>query len=422
MRHDATANGQGAVDWDGSTPPVLKADATLDDYLAYAAIHNAGLEAAFYRWKAALEEIPQARAMPQPRVTYAEFIREVETRVGPQRRKLSVTQRFPLFGRLGLQGGVAAEAAELQRARYESVKLSLFHRVKRAYADLYYLARSIRITEENVQLLTYLESVARKSYSAGGVSHGAVIKAQVELGRLEDRLRALRDMGRPRVAALNAALGRSSTTPIPFPSDLPADPREISIEELHAELLTNSPDLKAIDARVSREEAAAALARRKWLPDVTIGADFIDTGEARMPGVADSGKDPIMAMVSIDLPLWSGSLRAEAREADARSRAALRERADRENGLLADLEMTFFQFEDAERRIDLYRNTLIPKAEQSLGVAEQAFAAGDAGFLDLIDAQRTLLEFDLALERARCDRLVGFAKLELLVGKEISQR
>ena len=58
--------------------------ASLDYFLRSAALNNPGLEAAFNRWKAALERVPQSRALPDPKFTYAYFIREVETRVGPQ--------------------------------------------------------------------------------------------------------------------------------------------------------------------------------------------------------------------------------------------------------------------------------------------------------------------------------------------------
>ena len=73
---------------------------TLSDYLAYAALHNPGLKAAFNRWKAALEKIPQVNSLPDPRFTYAYFIENVETRVGPQRHKLDISQTFPWFGKL----------------------------------------------------------------------------------------------------------------------------------------------------------------------------------------------------------------------------------------------------------------------------------------------------------------------------------
>ena len=116
-----------ATDLRGSPElPALDESAGLGDYLAYAALNNPGLEAAFNRWKAALEREPQVEALPDPRFTYRYFIREVETRVGPQQQALGLSQAFPWFGKLALRGSVAAEAAEAARQRYENEKLTLF--------------------------------------------------------------------------------------------------------------------------------------------------------------------------------------------------------------------------------------------------------------------------------------------------------
>ncbi|MDD3605166.1 MAG: hypothetical protein PHD86_08265, partial [Kiritimatiellae bacterium] len=79
-----------------------KAD-DLRDYLAAAARNNPELEAAFNRWKAELERIPQVRALPDPRFNYAYFVEEVETRVGPQKQRLGLSQVFPWFGTLKLR-------------------------------------------------------------------------------------------------------------------------------------------------------------------------------------------------------------------------------------------------------------------------------------------------------------------------------
>ena len=68
--------------------PTLNKESAISDYLAYAALNNPGLEAAFNRWKAALQKVPQGRSLPDPQFTYKYFIKEVETRVGPQRHKL----------------------------------------------------------------------------------------------------------------------------------------------------------------------------------------------------------------------------------------------------------------------------------------------------------------------------------------------
>ena len=106
--------------------PGFAAKTTLEDCLGYAALNNPSLEAAFNRWKAALEKVPQVNSLPDPRFSYTYFITEIETRVGPQRQKLSLSQTFPWFGKLDLRGDAAA--AEAVRCQYEQEKLKLFFR------------------------------------------------------------------------------------------------------------------------------------------------------------------------------------------------------------------------------------------------------------------------------------------------------
>ena len=135
-------------------------------------------------------------------------------------------------------------------------------------------------------------------------------------------------------------------------------------------------------------------------------------------GASDSGKDPVIAKVSMNVPIWYRKYEAAEREAQARLRSARRAVEDRGATLTAELKLTLFKFRDAERKINLYRDTLVPKAEQSLRATETAYKGGKMDFLNLIDAQRALLAFRLAQERALADRAQRLAELEMVVGGE----
>jgi outer membrane protein TolC len=318
---------------------------------------------------------------------------------------------------------MALQAAEAERLQYAAARNDLAFRVKEAYCELYYLERAIGITRSSARLLAYLEEVARAGYRGGTGRHAAVIKAQIERAGLEDRLRGLEEMRRPLAARFNAALSRRADAPVAIDSLLPAAPMGAAptadADALAERLRAAHPELQALSARAAREGLAVELAGKEGYPDLTVGVDYIATGAARTAGMApppDSGKDPLVATASVSLPLWRGQYRARQREARARQRAVLLEREERENQLLAALELALYGLRDSERRIGLYRDALLPRAEQALGVAQQAYAAGQGSFLELIDAQRTLLEFRLARERAVADRAVRLAEIERLVG------
>ncbi|MFC1735440.1 TolC family protein [Candidatus Hydrogenedentota bacterium] len=437
-----------------TTSDVLEVPAEESELLELAALNNPSLKGAFLDWKAALEKIPQVKALPDPMFTFKYFVREVETRVGPQDYSLGIAQKFPWLGKLKLRGDKAFFMSEAKRERFEAMKLTVFYEVRVAFWGLYYLSQSIKMTEENLELLQYLEEVTRTRYETALGSHSGIIRVQTELGKLEDRLKSLRDMRGPATAKLNALLNRPPDAPIG--SLEAAEPQttitnDAQIIEL---VMQRNPELKRLKREVEAEEAGILLALKDSLPDITLGLQYINTDSARrmskpdfntpfvqmsafrtLTGVAnivdasnlwrtqlrpertgDSGKDPIALTLSMNMPIWRDKYRAAEREARMRTRSAEFNFLNRINMLMVETSEALFDFHDAERKIDLYRDTLIPKADESLKATETAYRGGQSGFLDLIDAQRILLDFQLSYEKARADYATSLARLEMLAG------
>jgi cobalt-zinc-cadmium efflux system outer membrane protein len=408
----------------GKTPAVSsdqgrEALKMLSEYLSEAALHNPDLESAFHRWKAALEKIPQVKALPDPRFTFAYYIRNVETRVGPQEARVALFQTFPWFGVLDLREDVAAHEANAAKAQYDALKLKIFYDVKNAFYEYAYLAQSLQITREDIELLRYFESVARARYSAGATPFADVVKTQVQLSRLEDRLKTLQDLRRPLMAKLAASTNLPPNTEFPWPPEVPVMILCVTDEELFRDLPEYSPQLKRFEYLEAREKAGIQLAEKDFYPDVTFGVEDIITGSAMNPATLDSGKDAVIASVTVNLPFWWEKRKAAVREGRAKLASATKGAEALKRSLLSDMELALYKYRDAQRKIDLYRNTLIPKAEESLGVTLEAFQAGTRSSLDLIDAEKTLLEFELSYIRALADQAQRLAELEWLLGKEI---
>lgn len=399
--------------------PVLDENSTLADYIVYAAANNPGLEAAFNRWKAAVYKIPQARALPDPRFSYTHFIRAIETRSGAIENWFRLGQTFPWLSKLTLRRDVATEAAKAAQNRYEAERLKLFFSVKDTYYEHYYWGQAVTVLDENVQLVKYLESVARAKFKTGAAEHSDVIRAQVELGQLEDRLRTLLDLRKPIVARLNAALNRTTNAPLSVPKAVVEERVIAKDEDMFAALKSNSPELQALRADAARERTAINLAKKNYYPDITLQAELVGVREASSPRPSSSGDDPIAVMVALNIPIWYGKYSAQVKEAVANHIAATKSLHDRENQLTVTLQLALYNFRDAGRKIRLYRDALLPKARQSLKVTQQGFEAAKVDFLDLIDAERTLLEFELSYERARASRAQRLAEIEMLIGRPL---
>jgi outer membrane protein, heavy metal efflux system len=391
-------------------------DVDLHKLLQHARANNPGLEAAFEQWKQSLEEVPQATAMPNPRLSFSGYLSEVETRVGPMQARVGLAQPFPWFGKRELRGDVAFEASEAARETLEAVRLELDQRVREAWYEYAYVQQALQISEGNRELLKHWESVARARMETGLGSHADVIRAQVELGKLEDRVQTLSDYRRPLVAQLNAALDRPADAGLPEPSYPLPEPPALDEELLASGLAASSPVLRALEHRVEAAKHGVDLAAKSFYPDFFIGADYTFIGSAANPGVPGSGDDALALTLGVDLPIWRSSYRAGERAAESRTRSARQRQVETLNQLSAELEMALYQVRDASRRVELFQGSLVPKGEESLRALDIAYQGGDEGFLDLIDSQRVLLEFQLQAARAAADRAKALARTERITG------
>jgi len=409
------AHGLGASEPPGDANDPIE----LKDYLAFAALHNAGLQVAFEQWKIAVEQVPQAKSLPDPKFTYGYFIEEVETRVGPQRNKLEIMQTFPWFGEIEARTDAAAAAAKAARKRYEAAKLKLFSEVKDAFYEYTYLAKAIEIAKENLELIQHFEEVALTKYITAATGHPDVIRAQIELARLEDRLKMLEELRKPVVARLNAVLNRQSLEMLPWPRKAQLRTAEVSRDKMIQLLRARNPELEALDFELEAAKNGVDLAQKKFWPNVGVGVGWTDTGSTLNPGMSDSGKDPIILMFTMNLPIWREGYKAAELQAKANVRKASHQKKQAENTIIALAERSLYDFEDSDRKRKLYGDVLIPKSEELLEASETAYKSGTIDFLSLINAQQKLLEFQLYYERAMTDNQQELARLEMLVGAEL---
>ncbi len=392
---------------------------TLEDYLKYAALQSQALRRAFYQWKAAMEKTGYAGALPDPMLSFGYYIENVETRVGPQEKRLGLKQSFPWFGSLDAKKEMAVQQANAAYRMYQAEKLKVYYSVKAAYYDYYYLGRDIALTAENMELLKFWESVARVKYQVALKQHPDVIKAQVELGKLEDRLLTLKDKIEPTVARLRAILNLPDSVDIPVPSSLTVREVKLDADSLLSDALINNPNLVAMTHIIERERSGLRLAKKASLPNFTVGVDYVQTGPALDPNMPESGKDPWIVGVGINLPLWFGKNNAKKREAAAKLLSAEYNYSEAQNQIAALVERLVFQYSDAARKAKLYRDGLVPKAEQALNASYTAYQAGEMDFLNVLDAQRQLLDFQLQMEKALSDLATRQAEIEMIVGKEL---
>ena len=399
----------------------------LRSLVDYALIHNPRINAARQAHLGTLQQVPQASALPDPKLSYRYFFEEVETRVGPQEYAVGISQALPWFGKLKLQQVAASDSARAAAQRVATVRNSVIAEVASAWYELHYLDASTDIVRGNRDLVVHLERVARARYGTGTATHADVIRAQVELGTIENRLASLTDERRPLLARLNRALhlplNRPLNAAVEATRTLPAaneiQPLTIADDDVLRRVALNNPALRVADFELAAAKSMKARARKNHRPDFTVGLDYIATGAARTPGTAGSSNNALSATIGITLPVWRSRYRAEVQEAEAEIQKQRYSRDEQLSVLHAETITTLFRLRDAQRQVDLYDNTLLPKAQESLVATQSAYSTGAAPFADMIDAQRVLLAFELAYARAATDHHQARTLLEKLTGEAL---
>jgi outer membrane protein, heavy metal efflux system len=390
-------------------------EVSLLDYLKTASLQNRELQAAYHRWQGSISKISFSNTLPNPKVTYAHFIQEVETRVGPQKEKIGVIQKIPWLGKLFAKKKIATQEAEIARQRFLITQVGLFKKLKHVFLEYYFLHKKADIQKENILLMKFLEGVAQTRVRAGGAIADA-LQAQMEITSLENDLETTLERIKSLQARINAILSQDKRTPLKIPKDIfsveeRTDIRELSLEELRR----HSPGAQLLSLMVDKSEGERKLAQQERFPDISIGVDWVKTDRALM-ATPDRGKDAVVAMITIDVPLWQSDY---SEKVNMRTQQLSASKADYEQRLLfleADLQDILFKYEDADHRMELFRESLIPQAEQTLSIVQEAYEGGKVFLERFLDVQRKMLAFHLGFERAKVDRGQRVADYEALVG------
>jgi len=392
----------------------------LPGLISEALERNPDIIAARDRWKSAQAIIGARRAFPDPRFSYAYFIESVETRVGPQRHILSAKQTLPFYGKRNLRADIATKEAEKFKQVYEATKREVIRQVRRSFYDLFYVVTLIGITHREKTLLERFERIARTKYETGRGLQQNILKVHVEISKLNERLLNLEKQKQTAEAMLNTLLNRPPTEPLAKPKQPDLMKISLRLEELLELAKENRPELKATEALIEKGESAYKLAKKDYYPDLTVGFNYIEVGD-RPGDVEEEGKDAFNVMLSINLPIWRKKLSSQAQSAHDTIAAYRSHYRNMLNRTLFEVKNNFFNIQTAHDTIELYKNVLIPQAEQSMESAEAGYITGIVSFLDLLDAERILLNIQFGYWQAYTEYLKHVNDLERAVGIQVAE-
>lgn len=384
-----------------ATLPALDTNATPRSLLTFALLNQPRVAAAYYEYAAAVERITVERSLPDPRLIFEMDIQDVVMTVMP-----GLMAEVPWVKNLRLRADAASAESQARYFAFESAVLQTAYEVKRAWYQLYFLEDRLRILRETLALAGELEQIARARFEAGRVTLQDVLRSQIEQERLRTEIANLEDSRRPLLAQLKAALGLQADQPDPpVPRQFESTPLDLSPERLWATALARNPRLLQMEAEVRLAEAGIRLAHQSQWPDFNVGLE------------ADLKAAPVMWRPSVGatLPLWRDKIAAEIAAVQARKSAAQARLSAEQIQLAVELADKSFMYREATRNLTLLMEALLPRAWQSLDAARAGYSAGKTEFINLLEAERALLEFQLAEVDARTRRELALAELSLLI-------
>ncbi len=390
----------------------------LADLLERVASRSPRIRAARAHAAAAVPRVREASTLPDPmlqlgfmNVGLPDFNADMPATMAPM---LQLTQSFPFPGKLSLRGEIATAARDMAVAGAREAEWVVRDRAADLFYRLYALDRQLEVMRGTLSLLIDFQAAAKAMYAAGNGRQVDVLRADVEVARMDGEIRKMQALRITVVARLNGVLDQPADAPLGLPvfGRLPADVPQRDTLRAWAE--GSRPILAQARRGVEQAEARMELARKEIWPNLTIGLAYGQRD--RGAGVERMGS----AIFGVSLPVHAGSRQLALREESAAARvgmeadlAGFRAEVDARIGeLLAELDR-------ARTLIRLYRGEVLPEARATVESAFSSYRVGVVDFTVLVDAQMTVNRYEGELFQVLADYGRAIASLESAIGREL---
>jgi len=328
---------------------------------------------------------------------------------------LMYQQTLPGRGKRGARTEVVRQQIAEGDAQVEMLRREISVRLRKSYYDLLRSVEEHRIHDRQMELARQALQSATVKYTVGRVPQQDVLKAQIVMTRLAEHLVMLDEETETARAELNTLMGREPDVALEVPLDAAGehgDPRALpTLLELERIALEQRPELKSIAASSGVAQAQLTLARKAYTPDFTVAGGYM------LMATGSAYRNNYMAEVSMSLP-WLDHRKhdGEIKEAEAAAQVVNSERDAQVRAAFLQIQQALIKARAAERRMQLYRDTLRPQAQAALQSAGAAYEHDRTDFLNLIDSQNLLLDVENSYLNAAADFSARVAELERAIG------
>jgi len=389
----------------------------LDNVVREALAKNPAVQSGVHALAAQRAKVSQAGAFPDPNVGIGWMGNiqpfSVQTGDPSSYRSVSATQMLPFPGKRSLRGQIASKEADATQWDLEAVRRRVTADVKAAYYDYWYYDKAIRTTQQNRDLLTKLSQIAEARYRVGKGMQADVLRSQVEISMLLQKLTTLEQQRATTQARLNTLLARDPEAPLPPAADIPQQtPLNYSLEDLYKQARQNDPEYQRMQRMVERSQLAINLAQKDYLPDLSVGYMY-----EQRPNIPDMHG----MTFTVNIPLfYKSKQREEVRQVTEEQMSASSARDNRQNELYFDLKQNYLAAKASDNLLKLFSQGVVPQSSLALESSMSAYQVGNVDFLTVIGNFTTVLNYETDYYRELANYQTALARMEAVTGADLT--
>ncbi|MCA6074073.1 TolC family protein [Fulvivirga sedimenti] len=386
--------------------------AELNRLLITAAENHAGLASQSSAIEAARERLNRSGTWEDPRISAGYFIQPIETRNGPQRWRFSISQMFPWFGTRDVESDLYSLMADIEYLRWVDEREKLFLELRTEYFALWSLRQKIILNEEQDQILENLEALAETRFASGSGKLRDFNRIRMSRQRVQNEI----EIQQGEFIARYQALLREVQAPID--TLLFDDEFSISLTSpVIPDSIAMNPGYQLLKAREESARLEQEMIRQRGKPGIGAGLDYIIVGKRDDMMIADNGRNALMPMVTMTLPIWRRKINSARKEAEWKEEEFKSASRQFQISRQAELELVLFEMEKSIRNMGLSEDQL-SLLNQTLELAETDFANDQASLYDLLLIQEDILNFEKEKVQALENYLSARATYEYLTWQE----
>ena len=406
-----------SVAYSQSTDEVLK----LNDLISHALEQNPQLRSMYSAIEVDSAKIPQAGSLPDPVLSLNlmnlpsnSFAFDQEPMTGKQ---IGLMQQFPFPGKLSLQEDISSEGVAIATSNYQEYRNKIIQDIKICYYDLFFIDKSIEITEKNQTLLKECTEIAKSRYEVGNGLQQDVLKAQVELSKMIEKLIQLGQKRQAKQAQVNTILNQPVNTSLGKPEELHYISLEKNLDSLQTIAALNRPLIRSWESMREQSLLKVDLAKKDYWPNFSIFLAYTQRDELQN---GSPGYDFFSGGISLNLPIYSGRKQSKKVEETMYHKNMIDERYQQIlNQIDFELENKLTSAQKNAKLVELFKTGIVPQASQSLQSAMTGYQTDKVDFLTLINNQITLFNYELDYYRVLSDYNKDLASLEFLTGTQL---